>query len=147
MSPFDVAGAAVQAALDAGARYADARVMHRRYESMSARNGEVEELTQRESAGVGVRALVGSSWGFYALPELTDRAARAAGARATEIAKASAAVPGPTADLVPATPVTGSWASACQVDPLAVPLADKGDLLVHATKTMREHGADQSEAH
>jgi TldD protein len=146
MSQFDVAGAAVQAALDAGARYADARVMHRRYESMSARNGEVEELNQRESAGVGVRALVGSSWGFYAVPELTDRTARGAGGRATEIAKASAAVPGPAADLVPATPVTGSWASACEVDPLAVPLADKGDLLVHATRTMREHGADQSEA-
>ena len=33
----------MQAALDAGARYADARVMHRRYESMTARNGEIED--------------------------------------------------------------------------------------------------------
>ena len=46
MSEFDAAEAAVQAALDAGATYADARVMHRRYESMSARNGDVETLTQ-----------------------------------------------------------------------------------------------------
>ena len=51
MSEFDAAAAAVQAALDAGARYADARVMHRRYEAMAARNGEVEELTQDEDAG------------------------------------------------------------------------------------------------
>ncbi len=72
MSEFDVAGAAVQAALDAGARYADARVMHRRYESMSARNGDVEELTQDESLGLGVRALVGSSWGFHAVSDLSD---------------------------------------------------------------------------
>jgi TldD protein len=42
MSHFDPASAAVQAALDAGARYADARVMHRRSESMEARNGEIE---------------------------------------------------------------------------------------------------------
>jgi TldD protein len=145
VAEFDVAHAAVQAALDAGARYADARVMHRRTESMSARNGEVEDLRQSESAGVGVRALVGSSWGFYATPELADRAARAAGAQATAIAEASAAVPGPAADLVPAAPVVGSWASPCDVDPLGVPLADKGDLLVHATKTIREHGADQAE--
>jgi TldD protein len=146
MSQFDVASAAVQAALDAGARYADARVMHRQYESMTARNGEVEQLSQSESGGVGVRALVGSSWGFYAVPELTDRAARAAGAQATAIANASAAVPGPAADLVPTgAPATGSWASPCEVDPLGVPLAGKGDLLVHATKTMREHGADQAE--
>ena len=53
---FDVASAAVEAALAAGARYADARAMHQRNESMSARNGDVEDLSQRESVGVGVRA-------------------------------------------------------------------------------------------
>ncbi|MET8067599.1 DNA gyrase modulator, partial [Micromonospora sp. NPDC005313] len=76
MSEFDAATAAVQAALDAGARYADARVMHRRYESMSARNGDIEELSQDESIGLGVRALVGSGWGFHAVPDLSDAAAR-----------------------------------------------------------------------
>jgi TldD protein len=145
MTHFDVATAAVQAALDAGARYADARVMHRRSESMSARNGEIEELNQDEDAGVGVRALFGSSWGFFAVPDLSVAAARRAGARAAEIALASSRVPGPAADLVPTTAATGSWASACEVDPLSVPLSDKGDLLVHATKTMTEHGADLAE--
>ncbi|HEY8473486.1 MAG TPA: TldD/PmbA family protein [Natronosporangium sp.] len=146
MSQFDVATAAVQAAIDAGARYADARVMHRRYESMSARNGEIEELSQTESAGIGVRALVGSSWGFYAVPDLTDQSARAAGTQATAIATASAAVPGPASALIPAgAPAVDSWASPCEVDPLGVPLSDKGDLLVRATEIMREHGADQAE--
>ena len=51
-------------------RYADARVMHRRTESMSARNGAVEALDQGETVGIGVRALVGSSWGFFATPRL-----------------------------------------------------------------------------
>jgi TldD protein len=145
MTHFDVATAAVQAALDAGARYADARVMHRRYESMAARNGEVEELSQHEDAGLGVRALVGSSWGFFAVPDLSDAAARTAGERATKIAEASARVPGPAADLVPVTAAVGSWASECHTDPLSVALSDKGDLLVHATKTIRENGADLGE--
>ncbi|MFG3418402.1 TldD/PmbA family protein [Micromonospora sp. NPDC049460] len=145
MTEFDAAAAAVQAALDAGARYADARVMHRRYESMSARNGDIEELTQDESIGLGVRALVGSSWGFHAVPELSDAAAREAGRRAARIATASARVPGPPIDLVPAAAVTASWASPCVVDPLGVPLSDKGDLLVGATRTMAEHGADVAE--
>src|SRR5262245_24198834 len=101
MTHFDSATAAVEAALAAGPRYADARVMHRRFESMEARNGEIEELSQDEDAGVGVRALVGSNWGFYAVPELTDLAARNAGAAAAAIATASATVPGPPADLVP----------------------------------------------
>ncbi|MBV1849061.1 TldD/PmbA family protein [Catellatospora tritici] len=146
MSYFDVGEAAVSAALDAGARYADARVMHRRYESMDARNGEIEDLSSTESAGIGVRALVGSSWGFYAVPELSDSAARLAGARATAIAKASASVAGRATDLVPTTVSTATWASECLIDPLAVPLSDKGDLLTHATKTMREHGADVATA-
>ncbi|MGI5214206.1 TldD/PmbA family protein [Plantactinospora sp. CA-290183] len=145
MAEFDVATAAVQAALDAGARYADARVMHRRYESMSARNGEIEGLVQDESAGLGVRALVGSGWGFYAVPELTGPAARAAGERAARIAAASGRVAGPGNNLVPVPASTGSWSSRCDRDPLSVPLADKGDLLVRATATSREHGADQAE--
>src|SRR5262245_38738026 len=102
MSEFDAATAAVQAALDAGATYADARVMHRRTESMDARNGEIEELSQYEDAGVGVRALVGSGWGFFAVPDLSDAAARTAGAKAAAIAAASASVPGPAAARIPA---------------------------------------------
>jgi TldD protein len=145
MSHFDVATAAVQAALDAGARYADARVMHRRTESMDARNGEIEDLNQDESAGVGVRALVGSGWGFYAVPDLSTAAARLAGQTAARIAAASAQVPGPPLDLLPGDPVTASWSSPCAVDPLGVPLADKGDLLTQATKMMVEHGADIAE--
>ncbi|RKR88491.1 TldD protein [Micromonospora pisi] len=145
MTHFDVATAAVQAALDAGARYADARVMHRRYESMSARNGEIEELSQDEDAGIGVRALVGSSWGFFAVPELSDAAARAAGTRAARIATASARVPGPAVDLVPTGGQSGTWSSPCAVDPLGVALSDKGDLLVHATKLSHQAGADLAE--
>ena len=145
MTEFGAAEAAVQAALDAGAVYADARVMHRRNESMSARNGEVESLHQDASSGVGVRALVGSGWGFFAVPDLEDKAVREAGARAAEIAAASGLVARDASRLVPSDPVTGSWASECAIDPFEVSLADKGDLLVRATATMKEHGADLAE--
>src|ERR1700754_1150690 len=127
MSHFDEAGVAVQAALDAGARYADARVMLRRTEIMTARDGDVEDLTSLESAGLGVRALVGSSWGFYAVPDLSDSSARAAGRRAAQIAAASAMVPGPAIDLVPAGAGEASWASPCAIDPLSVGLTTKAD--------------------
>ncbi|GGK16750.1 peptidase C69 [Pilimelia terevasa] len=146
MTEFEVAEAAVQGALDAGARYADARVMHRRHEAMHARNGEVEQLHQSEDSGVGVRALVGSSWGFFAVPEPTTAGARAAGRRAAAIAAAGAAVAGPPTDLTPGTPAVASWASACEVDPLEVPLSTKGDLLVGVTAAMRRAGADLATA-
>ncbi|WP_018351576.1 TldD/PmbA family protein [Longispora albida] len=146
MGLFSSATAAVEAALAAGARYADARVMLRRYESMSARNGEIEDLTRDEDAGIGVRALVGSSWGFHAVPELGDEEARAAGRAATAIAKASALVAGPALELVPAEARQDTWNGPCLTDPFAVPLSEKGDLLVEATKIMKENGADQAEA-
>ena len=59
---------------------------------MAARNGEIEAVSQDADSGVGVRALVGSGWGFFATPDLGDRAVRGAGAMAAEIAAASALV-------------------------------------------------------
>ena len=146
MNHFDEASAAVAAALDAGARYADARVMVRRTESMTARDGEIEDLSSDESAGLGVRALVGSSWGFYAVPDLSAAAAQAAGRRAAQIAAASGLVAGPAIDLVPAEALVASWESPCEIDPLSVPLSTKGDLLVRATAAAKEAGADLAEA-
>jgi TldD protein len=145
VTEFDAATAAVQAALDAGARYADARVMQRRYESMNARNGEIDSLVQNSDGGVGVRALVGSGWGFFAVADLDSSSVRRAGERAAEIAAASALVARGESALLPANPVTGSWSSVCEIDPFEVSLADKGDLLVRATTTIREQGADLAE--
>jgi TldD protein len=110
---------------------------------MSARNGEIEELSQDENAGVGIRALVGSSWGFFATPEFGQ--AKQAGERAAAIAKASAKVKGPDVELTPTIKSQDSWASACKTDPLSVALSTKGDLLVEATKRAKDAGADLAE--
>ena len=144
---FEVAEAAVEAALAAGARYADARAMHQRNESMAARNGDVEDLAQRESVGVGVRALVGSSLGLLrgAGP---DRRRGAPGRRAGGRGRPGRRrrCPVRTSTLVPIEVRQDSWASPCEVDPLSVPLSEKGDLVAGVTATMRAAGADLAEA-
>src|SRR5258705_2743134 len=106
---YDVATAAVEAALNAGASYADARVMETRTEAMSARNGAVESLDREERAGVGARALIGSSWGFFAVADVGSGAARRAGEQAAATARASAIVPGTDRSLAaePASPGPG----------------------------------------
>ena len=142
----DIATQAVETALAAGATYADARVMEIRSEAMSARNGVVEALDHEERAGVGVRALIGSSWGFFAVPDVGSRAARRAGEQAAAIARASTLVAGADLGLVPEAATTGHWESVCLEDPWSVSLAEKGDLLEGVTRTMREHGADLAEA-
>jgi TldD protein len=142
----DIATAAVEAALNAGARYADARVMELRSEAMAARNGVVETLDRAERAGVGVRALIGSSWGFFAVPDVGSDAARQAGERAAAVARASTLLAGKDVDLVPEPAAQGSWSSECREDPWGVTLAEKGDQLEQATRTMQQHGADVAEA-
>src|SRR5437867_2125048 len=72
---FDIAEAAVEGAVNAGARYADARVVVGKSQSLEAKNGDIEALNQGEKVGVGVRALIGSSWGFFATQELSAAAA------------------------------------------------------------------------
>ena len=47
-----------------GAQYADVRVVNHREESISVKDGIVDELSSSETEGVGVRVLVNGAWGF-----------------------------------------------------------------------------------
>ena len=95
---FDVATAAVEGALGRGGhlRRRPGHGHHHRG-ACRATDGILERVARTQSAGVGVRALVGSSWGFFAVPEPSDAQARKAGHQAAAIARASAMVPGPPA--------------------------------------------------
>jgi len=142
----DLATAAVEAALAGGARYADARAIESRAEVIEARNGIVEAVDRTDRIGIGVRALIGSSWGFHAVPDASPAAARAAGAAAAAVARASAVVPGRPIELAPVEPVVATWSSPCQEDPWSVPLGEKAALLEGVTATMQQHGADVANA-
>ena len=133
---FDHARAAVEAALAAGARYADARVVASRHEAQHARNGELEDVRRDVSVGVGVRALIGSSWGFAATSDLTDGAARSAGEQAARTARASGRVPGADLGLADVPVVEASYETPHVEDPFAVPLSEKADLVVAVTADM-----------
>ena len=145
---FLIAQAAVEGALAAGATYADARFGVTGYESLHARNGVLEALRQSESAGVGVRALIGSSWGFMSVAEPSELNARQAGYDAAKIALASARVPGPPLALADVAPVQAEWTSGWQENPFDVSLAEKADLLIGVTDTMKgTPGVSVAEAH
>lgn len=132
---YELALAAVEGALAAGASYADARVVVGRSESISVQNGGVESVEHTESAGVGVRALIGSSWGFFATPQLGEGDVRRAGEQAAAIARASAMVPGPGLALADVEVHQASWSTPFEEDPFQVSLGEKVDLLVAVTNT------------
>src|SRR5918998_5216735 len=117
---FEFAEAAVEGALAAGATYADARAMVTGSEGLSARNGVLQGLSQNESAGVGVRALIGSSWGFFATPDPSVAAARKAGEEAAAIARASGLVSGPPMELADVGAAQAHWDSGWDEHPFEV---------------------------
>ncbi|HEX6221909.1 MAG TPA: DNA gyrase modulator, partial [Acidimicrobiia bacterium] len=135
-SMFDIARKAIEGALAAGATYADARVVVRRHEQVRARNGEIEATVKEEDAGIGVRALIGSSWGFAAGSQLDDATARATGEKAGAMARASGLVPGADLVLADVDAIQTSWSNSFQEDPFAVSLTEKADLLVGVTAEM-----------
>ncbi len=139
---YALAQAAVEAALAAGARFADARVVISRDQRLRAQDGVLEDLNQGESAGLGVRALIGAGWGHAATAQLSGPHVRRAGEQAAAAARAAASVPGPPAQLLPEPPVVAEWESSFDEDPMAVPLDAKATLLTEATAEMGRAGAD-----
>ena len=134
--PFvdDLAMEALNAARDAGASYADCRIGRYRRQSVNARERTVQGVSDNESYGLGVRALVNGSWGFAASSDLTAGSAARVAKEAVRLAKAARSVQKRPVELAPVTAVRGTWATPVRRDPLEVPLEDKVALLVAANE-------------
>jgi TldD protein len=136
----ELCGTAVDAALAAGAEYADARAILRRTQDIATKNGEVESIADGESEGIGVRVLVGGAWGFACDRRLSDSGAKEAAARATEFARASASRTRRPVVLAPVSAEPGEYTTPFERDPIDVPLEEKIELLLRADATL--HHAD-----
>ena len=130
-----LAEAAVDAALGAGASYADARAVSLRRQYVITKNGQVDDMSDAESAGIGVRVLVDGAWGFAGAGRLDETGARDAALRAVEFARAA---PGRhETNLAPVEAHTGQYRTPLERDPFAVPLTEKIDLCLRAEDGMR----------
>ncbi|MHB8684827.1 MAG: TldD/PmbA family protein [Dehalococcoidia bacterium] len=133
----DLAMRALDTARQRGADYADVRIVRFRSESVAVRNKNVEALTADESLGFGVRVIAGGYWGFAASHRTTLDAADAVAAEAVRVAKASAMVRGPRADIGPPQALSGTYRTPVREDPFAVPLDDKIALLLRVNDEMQ----------
>ncbi len=133
---FDWLSLALDTAERLGARYADARVVHVRTQTLRTRNGLVQALDEAETLGLGVRVLVGHGWGFAATPHLNPHAVQQAAARAISLAVAANALATTPVDLGPPVTSRGMYRTPVQQDPFAVPLTQKIDLLLAADALM-----------
>jgi TldD protein len=129
--------AALEAAREAGASYADARLVRWRRERLSVRDRRVDGVSRGDEYGIGVRVIADGAWGFAATHQV-DRASVIATARkAVQGAKAGASLSSnlgaPPVELSSETVGKGVWVAPHDRDPFEVPIGDKADLLLAAT--------------
>jgi TldD protein len=125
-----LADAALTRALDLGCAHADLRVERIRTQAIRLRDARLEALGDGEDLGLAVRVVHDGTWGFAAGVVLTAAEAVRLAEEAVAVARVSAAMNTDRVDLA-AEPVhaDGEWVSAYEVDPFAVPDADKTALL------------------
>jgi len=132
----DIAERALDAAHAAGAAYADCRVVERTSQSVLVKNGRVNNVTEFEDAGVGVRVLVDGAWGFCGTQRTDSEGLEGAARLAVRIARASARTAVATVRLAPAPVVTATYTTPVRVDPFSVSLDRKIELLLSADAAM-----------
>lgn len=135
----DFATRAIDTASTQGARYADVRIVTSRDESIGVKDGRVEGLGGTESAGFGVRVLVGDAWGFASSAIITASEVDRVTALAVKTAKASAMVPGKPVDLGPPVTSTGRYTTPVRIDPFSVSLESKLAMLLEADAIIRRN--------
>ncbi len=133
----DLARLALDTAAARGASYADVRAIEFTREDIQVKNGEVGGLDLSDSAGLGVRVLVGGAWGFSATDDLSKQGVERCAAQAVAIGRASASIEHENVRLAPEPAHQSVWASTCAVDPFKVPLEKKLDLLFRIDAEMR----------
>lgn len=137
---MDTAQAAVEAALKAGADYADARVNRCSREEFVLQNGSLEGADAPDGLGIGVRVLLGGAWGFAAAPATFDDAHEVApglARRAVKVARDCAPARRDPVALVPEPGHVGEYVTPVAEDPFSVPLETKLDLLRAADESLR----------
>lgn len=126
-----------------GASYCDVRIGRYLNQAIMTREATVQNVTNSESTGAGIRVIVNGAWGFSATNTLTATGVIAAVQRAVAIAKANAKVQTEPVQLA-STPALGevSWRTPIQKNAMTVPVKDKVELLLGVNAAAMAAGAN-----
>jgi len=118
--------------------YGDVRVVEEEIESIILKNGIIETLSHNTDIGFGIRVLKDSAWGFSSANVLKKGIADKVTKDALSIARASMKVKGDPFILSPIVPQKGGYRTKFEIDPMAVSLSEKIDLLLSCDMIMRK---------
>ncbi|WP_210132959.1 TldD/PmbA family protein [Stenotrophomonas rhizophila] len=138
-----LAEAALAAAKRAGASYCDVRIGRYLNQAVITREARVQNVTNSESSGIGIRVIVNGAWGFAATHQQTPAAILAAVEQAAAIARANATIQTRPVQLAPVKGVGDvSWKTPIRKNAMAVPIKDKVELLLSLNAAATNAGAD-----
>lgn len=132
------ASLALDAAKEAGASYADIRLISSRSQWIFARNERLANVNDNDSFGFGVRCLANGAWGFASSAVLNVDSVRSVARHAAQIAKASALTKEREVRLAAEPTRKASYQTPRRIDPFSVPLEKKAELLLSCTDTMKK---------
>jgi TldD protein len=138
-----LADAALNAARSSGASYADVRIGRYLNQFLFTRENKVQNVTNTESVGVGIRVLVNGTWGFTATHELSPEAIAKATQKAVAIAKANARLQKEPVQLAPQKGYGEvNWKTPIQKNAFEVPIKEKVELMLAANAEAMKNGAN-----
>lgn len=135
-----LAGAALEAAKQAGAQVADFRLERHQNQQIRVKDTSLEALSNSESIGYSVRVVVDGSWGFAASVALTPEQATETARDAVAVAKALASVNSESVELAPVDPATDTFISSYDIDPFDLDDSTKVGFLISVNEKVLRSG-------
>ncbi|HXI20857.1 MAG TPA: TldD/PmbA family protein [Gemmatimonadales bacterium] len=137
-----LADAALEAARSGGASYADVRIARYLNQFINGRETKIQNVTNTESFGVGVRVIVQGTWGFGATHDVTMDGVKRAAQQAVAIARANARLQTEPVTLAPQRGFGEvSWRTPIEKNAFEVSIAEKADLLRNVGDAALKAGA------
>ncbi|WP_074224791.1 TldD/PmbA family protein [Algoriphagus halophilus] len=137
-----LADIALNAAKAKGATYTDVRIGRYLNQFVITREKNVQNITNAESFGVGIRVIAEGTWGFSATSDVSPDGIKKCAETAVAIAKANSKL---QKEPVQLAPVQGagevSWQTPIKKNAFEVPVKDKIDLLLSANDAAIQNGA------
>jgi TldD protein len=138
-----LADIALDAAKAKGATYADVRIGRYLNQFVITREDKVQNITNTESYGIGIRVIANGTWGFAATSNVTPDEIAKTAALAVATAKANSKFQTEPVQLAPTTGVGEvSWKTPIEKNSIEVPIPEKVELLMAVNATAMKNGAD-----
>jgi len=137
-----LADIALNSAKSRGATYTDVRIGRYLQQYLFTRENKVQNITNAESYGVGIRVIANGTWGFAATSDVTPDAVAKCAATAVAIAKANSKLQKEPVELAPQKGVGEvSWKTPLTKNAFEIPVREKIDLLMKVNGEAMKNGA------